>query len=196
MFKNLFGKKPMEPASDEISDAVNRSTLKMLNHQLFMHYFDANTAPDPDNPAWRNQGLFFWKAKETFDRKSLPPDFKKFEECYFIVNELPPEISVSKGIVAPWFGMPGGGDKYSFVSGENLIPINDLLSSKALTYVQIVVLNRGNLDILNDRENYYLSLDSDTVRYDPNSDKFSFKNKETSLGGAYKKGGVKILRFK
>lgn len=92
--------------------------------------------------------------------------------------------------------MPGGGFKYSFVSGENPIPINDLVVSNSLSYVQIVKLNKENLDVLHNRENHFLLLDSDTVRYEPTSDKFYFKDEETSLGGAYKKDGVKVIRLK
>ena len=35
---------------------------------------------EPENPAWQNQGIFFWTAKEPFEKKSLPPEFKQLEK--------------------------------------------------------------------------------------------------------------------
>ncbi|MEQ8580340.1 MAG: glycohydrolase toxin TNT-related protein [Marinoscillum sp.] len=196
MFKNLFKKKNSGSSIDELTEAVNGATLRMLNHQLFMHYFDENTSPEPENPAWQNQGIFFWSANEPFEKKSLPPEFQHLEERYFIVNEIPSKYSVSKGDVMPWFGMPGGGEKYFILSGQSQIPINELISSGSLSYLELVSLTKDNMAMLHDREHYYLLLDSETVRYEPNSDKFFFKNNECSLGEVYKQGGIRIVRMK
>lgn len=195
MFKKLFGKKNSGKELNDLSEAINNSTLKMLNHQLFMHYYDENATPEPQNPAWQNQGIFFWAAKESFEQKSLPPDFKELEEKYFIVNKIPSSIFVSKVTVVPWFGMPGGGDKYFFTDGDAQLPISKLISSKSLSYVQIIDLEKEDLNILRDRENYYLLLDSESVRFEPTTDKFFFREKETSLGGAYSLGGVKVIKL-
>ena len=186
-------KKQVQP--DAISIAVNNSTLRMLTHQLFMHYFDATMPVEPNNPEWQNQGIFFWNADERFERKSLPPNFKDLEEKYFIVNEVPVDVSVSKGTAIPWFGMPGGGDKYFFVKNDAHFPIKELIPSSAISYVELIKLNPSNLHVLNDRVNYSLLLDTEKVRYEPHSDKFFLNGSETNLGGCYQGGGVKVIRL-
>lgn len=195
MFKNLFGKKKDSTPGNILEEAVNNATLKTLTHPLFMHYYDENLVADPANPAWQNQGIFFWSAKESFERKSLPEEFKKLEERHFIVNDVPEEISFLQGTVMPWFGMPGGGTKYYFSESQNEIPIQNLIQSNALTYVELIELTETNTEILNDRSNYYLLLDGDSMRYDPAGDAFYFNNKKTTLGGAYLLGGIRIIKM-
>jgi hypothetical protein len=195
MFKNLFGKGKEPAKQDPIAEAVNKSTLKMLNHELFMHYYDENTPPNPQDQGWRNQGIFFWAATEPFEKKSLPPEFKEFEHRFFIVNGVPDSLTLSASIVMPWFGMPGGGEKLFFSEGEAHIPIDALVQAKILSYVDIIDLNEGNLHILTNREQYYLLL-GDDVDYEPSTDTFYFQERETTLGGAYKAGGIQVIRFR
>jgi hypothetical protein len=206
MFKKIFGKKEIvvsdEKAdlnklnnNDQLADAVNNSTLKMLTHELFMHYYDPTAILNINDSSWQNQAIFFWQASESFERKSLPPNFKEMEHRFFICNGIPDGVILNKGQVIPWFGMPGNGDKYFFsINGENVL-LQLLVENNHLQYIELITLTEHNKNILFDRENYYLLLDSKTMSFDPKSDKFFFDGVEVTLGMAFRKDGVKIIRY-
>lgn len=199
MFKNLFRKNNDSTSNNndqlDLRELVNRSTLPLLTHKLFMHYFDPNAAVDEQNPEWQNQGIFFWTSKEAFERKSLPPHFKNLEKKYFIVNQLPPNYQVALGKAIPWFGMPGNGDKYYIHEAEKQLTLDKLAAQQVISYVKRIELIQENANVLHDRLNYRLLLDDQTMRYDPSSDKFYYNNTEVSLGGAFELGAVEILKI-
>lgn len=194
MFKNLFGKKDDKPQLDKVAVAVHNSTLKMMTHEVFMHYFDENTKPNHQDPGWQNQEIYFWLASEPFEKKSLPPTFKKLEEKYFVVNKVPQGLSFTVSEAMPWFGMPGGGKKHCFAKENAPITISSLINSNVISYIHIIDLHPDHLEILKDRANYCLLLDSGTMRYEPMTDRFFFKDQKVSLGEAYQLGGVKVIK--
>ena len=206
MLKNLFKKKkdkesPAKPVgnreiktSESLADKVNSSTLPMLTHKLFMHYFDPNTKADFNNPEWKNQGIFFWTAKEEFEKKSLPPNFKNLEKRFFLINEIPPKLKLSAGKVMPWFGMPGNGEKYFLTNGDSELQIESLLKQNIIQYVEVIELTESNTEILTDRNCFRILLDDETMKYEPSSDKFFFNGKEASLGEAFNLKGIKIIK--
>ena len=134
--------KMVKTLSQAQKDQLNASTIPIVITQLYMHYWsDGLVCEDPQDQAWKNQAVFFWKAEEPFPKKSLPPDFEKFGVRYFIFKENKHEISVKAGQVVPWFGMPGLGTKYFCEMDSQQIPIPELSQLGVIDYVESVQLS-------------------------------------------------------
>ncbi|WP_421871614.1 glycohydrolase toxin TNT-related protein [Marinoscillum sp.] len=196
MFKNLFKRSKQKPDSKLLAQKVNDSTLKMLFSDLYMHYYDVHRSPDPTNPEWQNQGCFFWKADEPFERKSLPPHFTGLDKKHFTVNDIPSNISVSVGTAAPWFGMPGGGQKYCFKMNNQVIPISDLINNGSISYIEEIELSDDNLSVLHDRDNYLLLVNPESVRYVQGNDSFYVNEEKMTLGQIFTEGYIKVIKAK
>jgi len=208
MFRKLFGKKTEtkktvdndnsnitgKKFSVELKQRIEQSRLQLMTHELFMHYWTDNLTEETENPEWQNQTVFFWKFKELFEKKSLPPNFKELEKKYFIVNGLPDNINVSSGQVMPWFGMPGGGTKYLFQTSDKQIQINDLAMNNEISYVEVVELSDSNSDILTKLEDYFFLMDTTMINFDRG--KFYFEQKQIPFADAVEIGGLELIRIK
>jgi hypothetical protein len=208
MFKKIFGKKTeTKKQSDSIdSDSSNKrfsaelkvkieqSRLQLMTHELFMHYWSDDLKEEIENPEWQNQAVFFWKFKETFEKKSLPPNFQELQKKNFIVNGLPENINVSAGQVMPWFGMPGGGTKYFFQNSDKQIPIDKLAKNNGISYVDVIELSDSNSDLLTKTDEYYFLMDTTMISFDKG--KFYFEQKEIPFADAVEIGGLELIRIK
>lgn len=200
MLKHLFSRKNRQP--ETVSDprhplvkAMDDSTLLLITHQVFKHYYDPQTLPNQHDPAWQNQGIFFWEEHEPFERQSLPPAFREYAQRFFIVEEIPSGISVVKNTVLPWFGMPGNGTKYAFTDNQGHIALEPLFARQSLRYIVFEPLTAHSSGILHDRSRFFLLLDHETMRYDPTTDRFFLNEHPVSLGEAWQKGSVRVVRF-
>jgi len=178
---------------DKLVDALNSSTLQFMTHKLMMHYYDKGTAVDPNDPAWLNQGVFFWNIDEKFERKSLPPEFKTYSKFPFFIKQIPEDIKISKSQAIPWFGMEGNGDKYCFVKEEKMLPIANANALGAIHYFKFKELTESNIDILQKRELYMLHFKEDSLKYDRGL--FYVGTKQISIAKAYEEGLFKILQL-
>jgi hypothetical protein len=178
--------------TNKIDWLINDSLLAFMPRELFMHYSDSNTAKDLQDPSWQNQGLYFWKEKEAFENKSLPEFFETMDQKLFFINEVPDYISLVSGKAMPWFGMPGGGEKYFFRYDETTpVTIEEAHKLNIINYVEIVELNHDNLSILNDRDNYCFLFDPHEVKYEDQL--FYLNGKKISLAELYQKKKLLVL---
>ena len=121
-----------------------------------MHYGQDGLAEKRGDPEWENQAVFFWDAKETFPRKSLPPNFDLFPKHYFSFTRTDlGEISLHSGQAAPWFGEPGGGTKYYCEKNGEMLPIGELHRAGLIEYMEIVDFSLITQQMLLDRDHYY-----------------------------------------
>jgi hypothetical protein len=206
MFKGLFGKRKENQKSltsegkalnrtfsAELKDKIESSTLQLMTHDLYMHYWSDNTITEATDPEWKNQAIFFWQYTEPFEKQSLPPNFKEFQKKLFIVNELPESVSVLAGKVIPWFGMPGGGTKYSFSKNDQPVEIKDLIGDKALSYVEIIQLTDSTSDLLSDTENHYFLINSNIITFE--NGKCYHRNKVIAFADAVEIGGLELIKI-
>ncbi|UWY29148.1 hypothetical protein [Flavobacterium sp. TR2] len=178
--------------SNKIDWLINDSLLAFIPRELFMHYSDSNTAKDPQDPSWQNQGLYFWKEKEAFENKSLPGFFETMEKKLFVLNEVPDYISLVSGKAMPWFGMPGGGEKFFFRYDESTpVTIEEAHKLNMINYVEVVELNHENLSVLNDRDNYCFLIDPNEVKYEDQL--FYLNGEKISLAELYQKKKLLVL---
>lgn len=178
--------------SNKIDWLINDSLLAFIPRELFMHYSDSNTPKDPQDPSWQNQGLYFWKEKEAFENKSLPGFFKTMEQKLFVLNEVPDYISLVSGKAMPWFGMPGGGEKFFFRYDETTpVTIEEAHKLNMINYVEVVELNHENLSVLNDRDNYCFLIDPNEVKYEDQL--FYLNGEKISLAELYQKKKLLVL---
>lgn len=202
MFKNLF--KPKKSTdyipgtnvnlSPELKALVEKSPLKIMTHRLFMHYLSDNLVEEPGNPAWENQAVFFWDYDESFEKKSLPPEFKKYPEQFFIsIREFPAGMSIKAGEMIPWFGMPGGGIKYFVEFQEAKVPIKELLDKEIFQKVEIITLTEKNSTVLQNVHEYFFLMDKKKIQF--NSGKFFYNNAEIQFSDAYERGFFTIIRL-
>lgn len=208
MFKKLFSKKEgittysnsienqnsNSKFSNELKSKIEKSRLQLMTHELFMHYWSENLKEDSKNPEWQNQAVFFWKFKEPFEKKSLPPSFKNIQEKYFIVNQIPDNTSIAAGQVMPWFGMPGGGMKYYFQNEGTQIQINKLANSNAITYVDVIELSDLNSEYLTKTESCYFLMDTNVINF--SEGKFFYNQKEIQFSDAVENGSIQLICFK
>lgn len=181
--------------SNKIDWLINDSILTFMPRELFMHYFDGSTVKDLQNPSWQNQGIYFWKEKEPFENKSLPELFEKMERKLFVINEGPDYITMASGKAMPWFGMPGGGDKFFFRYDETTtVTLEEAQKLDIIRYVEIVELNYDNLSILNDRDNYCFIIDPKEVKFE--NQLFYYDGEKISLAELYQKKKLLILSVK
>jgi hypothetical protein len=204
MFRKLFGKNDKKSKNQEtqenskhseirmdLSELIEKSTIQIMTHQLFMHHQKNDLIDNPNDPAWKNQAIYFWKGNEKFERKSLPPEFREYEKHYFIVNGVPKELQLNHGKAMPWFGMEGNGDKYFFSFNGAEVRLKELAVRNIIQYVQTPQLNMENVSILNDRENYFWLMDTEMIGYENNS--FQYNGNPISISKAYELGGLRII---
>lgn len=152
-----------------MEDLVNRSPLRVITHPIYMHYgmgLPANGQLSAD--AIRHTHYFFWRAEEAFERKSLPEAFKALPCHYFIIFQMPADLSLTYGAVAPWFGQPGGGTKYCIRHQDQPVALQELKRLGILSGVHYETLGPSNLDILQKRDQYVIHIckqDMDVVTH-------------------------------
>ncbi len=185
--------KVVKSLSQDQKDRLNASTIPILLTQLYMHYWsDGLVCDDPQDQAWKNQAVFFWKAEEPFPRKSLPVEFETLGVRYFIFVESKDEIVLKGGQVVPWFGMPGLGTKYYCEMDNQAVPIAELCKLGVMEYIETAELTPDNLDILTDREQYFYLADEKVAQVKENT--FYLHGKPIPIDVAYSIGGVNIVR--
>lgn len=171
---------------------INDSILTFMPRELFMHYSDSNTVKDLQDPSWQNQGIYFWKESEAFENKSLPEFFENMDRKLFVINEAPDYISLVSAKAMPWFGMPGGGEKFFFRYDESTpVTIEEAHKLDIIKYVEIITLNYDNLGVLNDRDNYCFIIDPAEVEYKDTL--FYLDGEKISLAELYQKKKLLIL---
>ncbi|PBJ12840.1 hypothetical protein [Flavobacterium sp. ACN6] len=177
---------------NKIDWLINDSILTFMPRELYMHYSDATTVKDLQNPSWQNQGIYFWQEKEAFENKSLPEFFETMDQKLFVINEAPDYIDLVSGKAMPWFGMPGGGEKFFFRYDESTpVTLEEAHKLNIINYVKIVELNYDNLGVLNDRDNYCFLIDPKEVKFE---DQLFFLNGEKiSLAALYQKKKLLVL---
>jgi len=178
--------------SEHLKKNINESCLAILTHPMFMHYWSGTTKKNSQDPEWQNQAYFFWETTEPFERKSLPPTFKKFNRKYFLIKNVIEGIQLQKATAIPWFGMPGGGSKYAFTLNNTEQSIIDLVDKEMLEYIEIITLTDDNDYVLQDRENYFFHMNQTKLQYQNNS--FFLNGKPVSIIDAYKSGGLQVLK--
>jgi hypothetical protein len=206
---NLFGTKnaenqpvgamtPAQPASPEPlspaqREALSHATLPLLATQLYLHYW-LPTLPEEDaqDQTWRNQVLYFWKAEEPFPNKSLPPVFETFQVKTFLFTGDTTELTVEVGQVAPWFGMPGQGEKHLCLRHGQEITIPALYRLGVVEYVERVELTPHNLATLTDRQHYFFLLDNQLTPFENGT--FYYRGQPVTLADAYSVGGLQLVR--
>ena len=176
-----------------LKDALNTSTLQFMTHKLFMHYFDKNTKPNSSDPAWMNQGVFFWNLEEKFERKSLPPEFKNYSKYRFFIKSLPDSIKISKSQAIPWFGMEGNGDKYCFTKEENMVAISNIFSSGIINYFKTINVTNETINILQKREIYMFHFNPEDLDYQQGI--FYRNNKPILIADAYHENLFSIIQL-
>ena len=171
---------------------IEASTIRLLTHEIFMHYKDENTKEDWRDQGWMNQGVFFWRKDEKFERKSLPPFFLSYDKKYFILEPMPDEYGLRRGEATPWFGMEGGGDKLSIVANEEYVTLEKLQNNNFISYVEIVTPTIENGEIFKDKENYFFVINSDIVVFKNYA--FYYQAGEISISKAYSLGGLTLVK--
>ncbi|AXB55810.1 hypothetical protein [Flavobacterium fluviale] len=191
---------PLENAAPETNSfepnkidwLINDSILTFMPRELYMHYTDANTLKDLQNPSWQNQGIYFWKEKEAFENKSLPEFFETMDQKLFVINKAPDYIDLVSGKAMPWFGMPGGGEKFFFRYDESTpVTLEEVHKLNIIKYVKIVELNYDNLSVLNDRDNYCFLIDPYEVKFE--NQLFYLNGEKISLAELYQKKKLLVL---
>ncbi|PKV52839.1 uncharacterized protein DUF4237 [Aquimarina sp. MAR_2010_214] len=198
MFKKFFGKKIESTKEDKLNSPkidwhINESILTFNNGDAYMHYYNKEAVKNTQDPAWQNQGIYFWNNDEIFEKKSLPDEFLEFEKKIFLINEIPEYITIAGGKAMPWFGKPGGGDKYFFRYENNPISIEEAEKLKILIYFEYVEITENNTSILNDRDNYIFQLDK-SVNF--KEKEFYYEKLKVSLSELYHKELLKVLKIK
>ncbi|TCN67606.1 hypothetical protein [Acetobacteroides hydrogenigenes] len=192
-FEDNTGYKILRQLSPELQDLLDKSPLKLMQTQLFMHYWDSKMKEENINdPTWQNQAIYFWKAEEPFEKKSLPPFFEEYEKKFFVIIKESPYIKFMSAKAIPWFGMPGMGDKIWGNRGGKDITIKELANENIIEFINFVDLVENNISILSQSGEYYFLVDDRIVRFDKGD--FFIKDKRIPLSLAYKIGGVHIVK--
>ena len=188
-----LGYKVIRQLTDKQREKIDKSTIQLMPTQLYMHYWTENlVCDDPNDQAWQNKVMFFWKAEEPFPKKSLPPEFEKFQVKNFVFAGDNSKISLQVGKAMPWFGMPGQGDKHVCEMDGQKVTIPELNKLGVVDYVELIELNENNLDILTNRELYFFLIDNRMTPF-RNGD-FYLNDKPIPIDVAYSVGGIHIVK--
>lgn len=180
----------MSPAHCE---ALAHATLPLLATQLYMHYWlPTLQEEDPQDQTWRNQVLYFWKAEEPFSNKSLPPVFETFQIKTFVFAGDTTGLAVRVAQAAPWFGMPGQGEKHLCLRHGQEITIPALHRLGIVNYVERVELTPHNLATLTDRAHYFFLVNSQLTPFENGT--FYWRGQPVTLEVAYSVGGLQLVR--
>ena len=155
-----LGFKAIRALTDEQKEKIDKSTIPLRTGPLYMHYWTDNlVCTDRNDPEWQNKVMFFWKAEEPFPKKSLPPKFETFKTKHFLFCGDTSSVSLQVGQAAPWFGMPGLGDKHVCELKGQKVTIPELYELGLVEYLEQIELTIDNLDILTNREDYFFLID-------------------------------------
>lgn len=194
MFNKFFRRsKKEQDNSSKVDWLLNESVLTFHNGNAFMHYFDNNTKKNKLDPSWQNQGIYFWKESEEFDKKSLPDDFLKLDKKFFLIENIPAYIEAVSGKAMPWFGKPGGGEKFFFRYEGEPITLEEAKSLNIIAYFEYIKLDESNLSVLNDRDGYMFLLKSDEIEFI--NKELYYKNNKTSVAELYSKNLIRIIKI-
>ncbi|MFT6921234.1 MAG: hypothetical protein ACJA1C_000228 [Crocinitomicaceae bacterium] len=192
-FGNNTGYKIINPLTPKQKESVEKSTILLRSGQLYMHYWTDNlVCEDPNDQAWRNKVMFFWKAEEPFPKKSLPPEFETFKVKYFLFGEKTSNVSLQIGKAMPWFGMPGLGDKHVCEINSNKITIPELDKLGIVDYFEQIELTNNNLDFLTNKEECFFLIDDRITPFQNGS--FQLEGKPIPISVAYEIGGVHLIK--
>jgi hypothetical protein len=215
IFDKLFGKKPEKTTlqvGDNIisfgSDLVYKvirqlsatqkeelqtATIPVMVAPLFMHYLaDDLVRNGAGDQNWLNQVVFFWKAEEPFPKKSLPAIFETYKTKHFVFIGTNDDFTISVGRAAPWFGMPGLGDKHFCTINNEKMPIPELQKLGIVQYVEQTELTAENLDILQQKEAYFFIVDERMLTFEHNN--FYLEGNIIPIDVAYSIGGIHLVK--
>ncbi|WP_026836987.1 glycohydrolase toxin TNT-related protein [Gillisia sp. JM1] len=179
--------------TDEQKEGIEKSTILLRTSDLYMHYWTTNLiCEDRNDPAWRNKVMFFWRAEEPFPKKSLPPEFETFEIKHFLFNDDTSKISLQVAQAAPWFGMPGLGEKHFCEMNSQKVTIPELNELGIVDYFDQIELTNENLNILTSREEYFFLVDERITPFQNGN--FYLKDKIIPISVAYEIGGIHIVK--
>ncbi len=174
-------------------ESIEKSTILLRSGQLYMHYWTDNLKCDDRNDQeWQNKVMFFWKAEEPFPKKSLPAYFQSFDVKHFLFEGDTSGISLKIGQAMPWFGMPGLGEKHVCEINGEKVTIPELNKMGLVQYIEQVNLTNENLNILNEKEEYFFLIDERITPFQNGS--FYLKGNPVSISVAYSVGGIHIIR--
>lgn len=180
--------------TDEMILSIENSKLYAMNTQLYMHYWNDDYITDePDNPEWYNQAICFWKKEEYFEKKSLPPSWETYKERYFIIKDVPQNISFCKALAAPWFDMPGHGEKHSFKKNDEYVTLKEMYQQNRIEYLECIELEESNLNVLENTKDYYFLVDERIISVKNNE--FYFNNDRISLSDGYALKGIHLMKI-
>ena len=190
---NNSGFKIIRPLTDEQKNSIEKSTILLRASQLYMHYWTDNLiCEDPNDQGWQNKVMFFWKAEEPFPKKSLPPEFENFKVKHFLFEGDTSEVSLQVGQAAPWFGMPGLGEKHVCELNSKKVTIPELNKLGIVEYFEQIELTENNLNILTNKEEYFFLIDERITPFKNGS--FQLKGKPIPISVAYKIGGIHLIK--
>lgn len=187
------GFKVIRPLTEEQKEAVDKSTILLRTGQLYMHYWTDNlVCTDRNDPEWQNKVLFFWKADEPFPKKSLPQEFETFKRKYFLFTGDTSSVSLKVGQAAPWFGMPGLGEKHFCEMNGQKVTIPELNKLGLVDYVEQVELTNESLAVLTNRDDYFFLIDDRITPFQNGN--FYLQGKPVAIDIAYSIGGLQIIK--
>ncbi|MGC9458463.1 hypothetical protein [Vibrio genomosp. F10] len=181
----------LEGIPNRLESAIEESTLDILNCDIYMHYSQYGLTEKRGDPEWENQEFHFWLAREKFERKSLPKQFQSFDQRIFFISSDRNDISIVKREVPPEFGMEGGATKYTFVRGKGMLKIRQLARDGVIRYLRPERLDLSNLNILQDKDNYFFLLNHCDLRFIEN--RFYLDGESLSISEAFKNGYLMIV---
>jgi hypothetical protein len=190
---NNSGFKVIRPLTDEQKESIEKSTILLRASQLYMHYWTDNlVCEDPNDQAWQNKVMFFWKAEETFPKKALPPEFESYEIKHFLFGENVSNISLQVGQAMPWFGMPGLGEKHVCEMNSEKVTIPELNKLGIVEYFEQIELTKNNLNVLTNKDEYFFLIDERITPFKNGS--FQLKGKPVPINVAYEIGGIHLIK--
>lgn len=179
--------------SQKQEQALNESTLVFRTGDLFEHYWEEGTAlADYEDSEWMHKVVYFWRAGEVFEKKSLPPPFQVMDTKHFLFTGDISQIDIRHGQVAPHFGMVGGAYKYYCRINEQMISIPALHEQGFIDYLEQIPLTNDNLAILKDREQYLFYWDEQIAQYRNND--FYIGQNRVSLATLYTIGAIWVVK--
>ncbi|MDO5981512.1 glycohydrolase toxin TNT-related protein [Flavivirga spongiicola] len=187
------GFKRIRSLTDQQKDSIEKSTIFLRASQLYMHYWTDNLiCEDPNDQAWQNKVMFFWKAEEPFPKKSLPPEFETFKTRHFLFEGDTSKVSLQVGQAAPWFGMPGLGEKHVCELNSQKVTIPELNKLGIVEYFEQIELTNNNLNVLTNKEEYFFLIDERITSFQNGS--FQLKGKSIPISVAYEIGGIHLIK--
>lgn len=202
MFKSLMKKifkKDKESETETvyiptiIAEAINNNELDICVGNLYSHFWEQEwKADEPENPEWYNQAIYFWKKEEPFEKKSLPPTWRNYNENFFIIETLKDSMNLWSELVVPWFGMSGEGERFCFKHKDCQITLREAYENKMIIYVNPVDITEDTLGNLKDKENYLILVDRRIVEF--NNGVFTLENKTISPFEAYISKGMYLMQ--